>query len=333
MKFCVFGAGRMGQRHSANLAEHPQARLAYVVDPDEARAAALATRYGAQATSDPRQALADATIDAVIIASATDTHVELIIAAAQAGKAVLCEKPIDLDMARVESCAKAIAGCNVPIMIGFQRRFDPTHRAVKQAVDAGEVGSIEVLSLISRDPFPPPASYIAASGGQFHDQMIHDFDMALWLTGAQGRVEVFAMASALVDPKIGELGDSDTAQVLIRFENGSFCRIDCSRRSVYGYDQRVEVFGSKGMVSSTNLRPSGIERYSATMTQARDTLLPDFMARYLPTYALELDAFIAAVKAGAPMEPDFESGRRALKLADAARASSARGAPVVIALD
>jgi myo-inositol 2-dehydrogenase/D-chiro-inositol 1-dehydrogenase len=332
MKFCVFGAGRMGERHCANLAEHPKTQLAYIVDPDQARAATLAARYGAVATSDPSRALNDPQVDAVIIASATDTHVELIIAAARAGKAILCEKPIDLDMARVEKCAAAIAGCKVPIMIGFQRRFDPTHRAVKRAVDNGEVGAVEVVTLISRDPSPPPASYIAVSGGQFHDQMIHDFDMALWLTGASGRVSVFAMASALVDPQIGALGDSDTAQVLLRFENGSFCRIDCSRRAVYGYDQRVEVFGSKGMVSSGNLPRTGIERYSAATTQARDALLPDFMQRYLPTYALELDAFVSAVSTGGKIEPDFASGKRALQLADAARASSKTQQVVVVDL-
>jgi len=333
MRFCVFGAGRMGQRHAANLAEHPGTSVAYVVDPDGPRAAALAERCGAVATADAARALADPRVDAVIIASATDTHVDLIIAAARAGKAILCEKPIDLHMDRVQACADAIAGCNVPIMIGFQRRFDPTHRAVKQAVQNGEVGAIEVVTIVSRDPSPPPAAYIAVSGGQFHDQMIHDFDMALWLTGAAGRVDVFAMASALVDPQIGALGDSDTAQVLLRFENGSFCRIDCSRRAVYGYDQRVEVFGSKGMVCSQNLRRTGIERYSATSTAASDVLLPDFMARYLPTYALELDAFVRAVAEGGTIEADFASGRRALQLADAARDSSRSRKLVTVDLD
>lgn len=332
MKFAVFGAGRMGERHIANLARHDRADLAYVVDPDERRAGLLAVRYGAKASTDPATALADQSVDAVIIASATNTHVDLIIASAKAGKAVLCEKPIDLDMARVDMCAKAIEGCNVPIMIGFQRRFDPTHRAVKQSVEKGEVGDIEVITIISRDPSPPPLSYISGSGGQFHDQMIHDFDMALWLSGATGRVELFAMASNLIDPEIGKVGDSDTAQVLMRFETGAFCRIDCSRRAVYGYDQRVEVFGSKGMVCSGNLPRSGIERYSSVMTAGRDTLLSDFMERYLPTYSLELDGFIDTVTAGTRIESDFESGRRALMLADAAAKSYNIRAPVLLDL-
>jgi myo-inositol 2-dehydrogenase/D-chiro-inositol 1-dehydrogenase len=321
MKFAVFGAGRMGERHIANIAKHDRAALAYIVDPDEARASALAARYGGQASTDPARALADRSLEAVIIASAANTHVDLIVAAARAGKAILCEKPIDLDMGRAETCAKAIEGCTGPIMIGFQRRFDPTHRAVKQAVQNGDVGEIECITIVSRDPAPPPSSYIEVSGGQFHDQMIHDFDMALWLSGASGRIELFAMASNLVDPEIGKLGDTDTAEVLLRFETGALCRIHCSRRAIYGYDQRVEVFGSNGMICSGNLPRTGIERYSASTTAARDALLPSFMERYLSTYELELDCFIEAVAHGSSIDADFESGRRALLLADAARRS------------
>lgn len=332
MRFCVFGAGRMGSRHSANIAASGRAELAYVVDPDRGRAEALAARHNAVATDDPMRALTDSSVDAVVIASATNTHVDLIIACAKAGKAILCEKPIDLDMDRVKACADAIKACDASIMIGFQRRFDPTHQAVKAAVERGEVGSPEVITIISRDPSPPPADYIKVSGGQFHDQMIHDFDMALWLSGATGRVEVAAMASNLVDPEIGRLGDSDTAQVLMRFENGAFCRIDCSRRAVYGYDQRVEVFGSKGMVCSGNIPRTAVARFDASASAAMDTLQPDFLARYLPTYAIELGRFIDAVSSGAPVTPDFESGRRALALADGARDSSRRGELVTVDL-
>lgn len=321
MKFCVFGAGRMGAQHIANVAAHPRALLGYICDPDLVRAGQLAERHGGRAINAPREALDDPSVDAVIIASATNAHVDLIIAAAKAGKAILCEKPIDLDIARVDHCAAEIAGCDVPIMIGFQRRFDATHRAVKQAVLDGEVGSVEGITVISRDPNPPPASYIAVSGGQFHDQMIHDFDMALWLSGATGALELCAMGSNLVDPEIGTLGDTDTAQVMMRFDSGVLCRIECSRRAVYGYDQRVEVFGSGGMVASANLTRSGIERFGARATAARDTLLPSFMERYLPTYATELDVFIDAVSRGAPLQPSFRDGRNAMLLADAARKS------------
>lgn len=332
MKFCVFGAGRMGAQHIVNVAAHGRATLSYVCDPDLSRARDLADRQGARAISDPREALEDPSVDAVIIASATNTHVDLIIAAAKAGKAILCEKPIDLDIARVDHCAAEIADCDARIMIGFQRRFDATHRAVKQAILDGEVGSVEGITVISRDPAPPPASYITVSGGQFHDQMIHDFDLALWLSGATGTLELCAMGSNLVDLEIGALGDTDTAQVMIRFENGVLCRIECSRRAVYGYDQRVEVSGSEGMVSSANLTKTGIERFGPRATAARDTLLPGFMERYLPTYATELDAFIDAVSSSAPLRPSFRDGRAAMLLADAARKSMREGALVRVDL-
>ncbi len=333
MKFCVFGAGRMGAQHIANVAAHPGARLAYVCDPDLTRATELASRYGAKAVQSPEEALSDASVDAVIIASATNTHVDLIIASAKAGKAVLCEKPIDLDIARVDFCAEAIKDCDVPVMIGFQRRFDATHRAVAQAVRAGEVGQVEVVTVISRDPSPPPVSYIKVSGGQFHDQMIHDFDIALWMTGATGGLSLVAMGSNLVDPAIGEAGDTDTAHVMIRFDSGAIARIDCSRRATYGYDQRVEVFGSKGMVASANLTQTGIERFGPSGTAQRAPLIPGFMERYLPTYATELDYFIQTVSRGEKPQPNFHSGRNAMLLADAARTSMKEGRVVRVTLD
>jgi myo-inositol 2-dehydrogenase / D-chiro-inositol 1-dehydrogenase len=330
--FAVFGAGRMGTLHIANIASHAAAKLVYVVDPDEARAEGVASQFSAKATVDTQRALDDPDVQAVVIVSATNTHVDLIIAAARAGKAILCEKPIDLSLARVEECERGIAAYPVPIMIGFQRRFDPTHHAVHTAITNGEIGNIETISIVSRDPQPPPAAYIATSGGQFHDQMIHDFDMALWLSGATGHVEVFAMASNLVDPEIGRLGDTDTAQVLMRFESAAICRIECSRRAVYGYDQRIEVFGSKGMVCSGNMSATTIVKYTNEVTSARDRLLPDFMQRYLPSYARELDSFIQALQTGAVIASDFASGKRALVLADAARTSYLTNKPVSIEL-
>lgn len=332
MKFCVFGAGRMGAQHIANVAAHPDAQLAYVCDPDADRAADLAGRYGAQAIQDPQIALQDPAVDAVIIASATNTHVDLITASAKAGKAVLCEKPIDLDIARVDRCAEEIKDCMVPVMIGFQRRFDATHRAVKEAVEAGEIGRVEVVHIVSRDPSPPPVSYIKVSGGQFHDQMIHDFDMALWMSGATGGVSICAMASNLVNPEIGAAGDTDTAHVVMRFDSGEICSIDCSRRATWGHDQRIEVTGSTGMVASGNLTKTGIERSNAQATAAREPLLHSFMDRYLPSYATELDYFIDAVRKGQPVEPGFTSGRNAMLLADAARKSLKEGCIVRVTL-
>ena len=280
MKFCIFGAGRMGAIHAANLAVSKRATLGYVVDSDLERAKKLAEQYSASATTDWRKALADPSVGAVIIASATNTHADLIEAAVKADMAILCEKPIDLSLDRVRTCEKAIEGFNKPVMIGFQRRFDETHLSVREAVSNGEIGALESISITSRDPSPPPYDYIKSSGGQFLDQMIHDFDLALWMSGAKGKAKVFAMGSALVDQKIGNLGDTDSAHALVAFESGSFCKIECSRRASYGYDQRVEVFGSLGMVATNNVHTSAIERWTEAGTATRATLKPDFMERY-----------------------------------------------------
>jgi myo-inositol 2-dehydrogenase/D-chiro-inositol 1-dehydrogenase len=217
-------------------------------------------------------------------------------------------------------------------MIGFQRRFDTTHRAVRDAIASGEVGCVESIGITSRDPSPPPYDYIKTSGGQFLDQMIHDFDLALWMSDASGVARVFAMGAALIDPRIAALGDTDSAHVLIEFETGAFCKIECSRRASYGYDQRVEVFGALGMVSSNNLHVSALDKWTAAGTSSRATLLPDFMQRYLPCYAIELDAFLDALEGKAIAGPNFAAGRRALQLADAAQQSLDTGRPINVDL-
>lgn len=323
----------MGTIHAANLAGSGRATLGYVVDSHLERARTLADQYNAVATTDWNEALADPSISAVIIASATDTHADLIEASVKANKAILCEKPIDLNLARVQTCEQAIAGFKKPVMIGFQRRFDETHQAVRQAIKQGEIGVVESISITSRDPSPPPYNYIQTSGGQFLDQMIHDFDLALWMSGAVGNAKVFAMGAALIDPVIGEMGDTDSAHALIAFETGVFCKIECSRRASYGYDQRVEVFGARGMVSSNNLHNSAIDKWTAKGTRTRSTLRPDFIARYLPCYTTELNAFIDALEHDTPVEPAFVAGRRALQLAEAAHQSRVTGQPVDVNLD
>jgi len=333
INFCVIGAGRMGQRHGANIARHNAARLVYVADPVQERCEAVARSLGARAITDPGIAIEDPAIDAVVIASPTRSHVDLIVAAARSGKAVLCEKPIDLDMQRVERCERELKGCSTAIMIGFHRRFDATHMALKQAVKDGEVGAIERISITSRDPQPPPANYLAESGGQFHDQMIHDFDMALWLAEAEGSVDVYAMGGNLIEPYIKEHGDTDTACVLMQFASGALCQIDCSRRCVYGYDQRVEVFGSEGMVQSANVTQTAVERFTHRAAMARDPLKQNFLQRYEASYALELDAFIGAVSNKQYPDPGFQSGKRALMLADAARASLRSGSRLRVEFD
>lgn len=327
--FALFGAGRIGRLHAENLAANPRASLVCVYDVVEAAAREAAEQHGARVASSVKAALADSDVDAVLIASSTDTHVDLITAAVSAGKPVLCEKPIDLDVARVNRCGEVVAACGVPVQIGFNRRFDPNHRAVYEAVRRGEVGRVELVIISSRDPAPPPIGYLKVSGGLFRDMMIHDFDMARFLLD-QELVEVTSMASALVDATIADIGDVDTAMVTLRTASGALCHINNSRRTVYGYDQRVEVFGERGMVRSDNLRATSVDRYTSAATEVRDPLLSSFLERYVESYRAELEDFIDAVGDGRPISVSFEDGRRALLLANAAVESLRTGKVVKI---
>lgn len=329
LTFCVFGAGRIGKLHARNVAEHPRARLKYVVDPAPGAAEQAARPFGAKGALEPVSALSDPEVNAVLIASSTNTHVDLIAASARAGKAVLCEKPIDLDMKRVDACLAELRRHAVPVAIGFNRRFDPTNQALRRGIEAGEVGRVELVVITSRDPAPPPLDYIRVSGGQFRDMMIHDFDLARWLL-AEEPVEVVAKASCLVDPQIGAAGDVDTAMVILRTQSGALCHINNSRRAVYGYDQRVEVFGSKGMLRTENQRATTLRRSTAERTEAQDVLLNFFLERYAQSYVNELDDFIRSVEEGRPPSVTAEDGRRALALADAALRSHETGGTVVV---
>ena len=329
LTFCVFGAGRIGKLHARNVAAHPRARVKYIVDPVARAAADLARQIGARTAPDPAAALADPEIDAVVVASSTNTHVDLITASARSGKAVLCEKPIDLDIRRVNRCLADLKKHRVPVAIGFNRRFDPTNRAIHAAIRKGDVGDVELVVITSRDPAPPPLDYIKVSGGLFRDMMIHDLDLARWLLGEEP-VDVVAKASCRVDPRIGRAGDVDTAMVILKTRRGALCHINNSRRATYGYDQRVEVFGSKGMVRSDNLRPTTIMKSNDATTDARDVLLPFFIERYADSYLHEIDDFIDAVLAKRKPSVGAEDGRRALMLADAAIASHRTGRTVTI---
>jgi myo-inositol 2-dehydrogenase/D-chiro-inositol 1-dehydrogenase len=329
LTFCVFGAGRIGRMHARNLAAHPRARVKTIVDPIARMAKAVAREVGAATAPDAATALADREIDAVMIASSTNTHVDLILASARMGKAVLCEKPIDLDIRRVDRCLAELREHRVPVAIGFNRRFDPTNRAIREAIRRGEVGRVEQIVITSRDPAPPPMAYIKTSGGLFRDMMIHDFDLARWLLGAEP-VEVVAKASCQVDPKIARLGDIDSAMVILKTRDGALCQINNSRRAVYGYDQRVEVLGARGMVRSDNLRPTAILKSTEAATDAHDVLLPFFVERYAQSYAHEIDDFIDAVRSRRKPSAGVEDGRRALLLADAALQSHRTGRTVRI---
>ncbi len=329
--FVLFGAGRIGKLHARNLADNPRSRIAYVYDPVREAAEALAGRYGAKVARTPEEALADNGVKAALVASSTNTHVDLMLASARAGKAVLCEKPIDLDIRRVNECVEELKKHPVAVAIGFNRRFDPTNQALKKALDAGEVGDIHQVIITSRDPEGPPPEYIKVSGGKFRDMTIHDFDMARWLLPEEP-VEVFATGSCLIYPETAKLGDIDTSMVIMRTPSGVLCHINNSRRAVYGYDQRMEVFGSKGMIRTENHHNTNLRRTTDRHVEASDLLLNFFLERYAQAYVNELNDFLDAVegRTKAPMIGP-EDGRRALMLADAALESSRTGTVVKVA--
>ena len=322
LKIAVIGAGRIGRIHAANIAANPAAHLAGVADVDAAAAKALANVCGAHAVT-----LAEAfTADAVLIASPTPTHAEYIERAALAGRAVFCEKPIDLAAERVRACLRVVQQSGVALMVGFNRRFDPHFLTLKRRLDAGEIGAVELLTIISRDPAPPPPAYVATSGGLFRDMMIHDLDMARFLLGEEP-VEVHAAASCLVDAAIGAAGDVDTAVVTLRTASGKLCQISNSRRATYGYDQRIEVHGAKGLLRAGNVNASTVELANAGGFVS-DPVLPFFLERYATAYRAELDAFIAAVTHGAAPLPNGDDGLPALLLADAATELARTGATI-----
>ena len=323
------GAGRIGGTHARNLAAHPRVNLAGIFDIDPEARQQAASETGCRAVPAVADLLEDPQVDAVFIASATDTHCDLIEAAARAGKAVFCEKPIHLDLARVDECARVVRDAGITVQIGFNRRFDPSHAAVREAASAGEIGRIEQVVITSRDPAPPPLDYVRVSGGLFRDMAIHDFDMARFLFGEEP-VEVSAVGSVLVDPSMGEAGDIDTAMAVMRMESGALCHINCSRRSAYGYDQRIELFGERGMLVSNNPTPTNVERYTPGATAARPVLYPFFIERYAESYVREIDAFVDALESNEPASPSFEDGRRALLLADAAADSATSGRSVAV---
>ena len=325
LSIAVIGAGRIGRIHARNIALHPRASLAGVADPDAAAAEALAAACGSRAI--PLEEAFRAR--AVLIGSPTPTHADYIERAAAAGQAVFCEKPVDLSAQRVRDCLAAVARAGVPLMVGFNRRFDPSFAALRRRLAAGEIGALEMLTIISRDPAPPPASYVAQSGGLFRDMMIHDLDMARFLL-AEEPVEVYAAASALVDPAIGAAGDVDSAAVTLRTASGKLCQISNSRRATYGYDQRIEAHGALGLLRAGNMTQTTVES-AGPAGFATDPALPFFLERYDAAYRAELDAFVAAVLDGKPVAPTGEDGLKALLLADAATESARTGRPVTIA--
>jgi myo-inositol 2-dehydrogenase/D-chiro-inositol 1-dehydrogenase len=303
------------------------AKLVAVADAAPEAAAFIGKNFGADIrTIDAIMNAKD--IDAVLITTPTDMHADMIEQAAKAGKAIFCEKPIDLDVARVRKCLATVAKEKAALMVGFNRRFDPNFMEARARIDAGQVGTVEMVSITSRDPSPPPATYVARSGGMFRDMTIHDFDMAAFLLG-EDPAYVMAVGSVLVDPEIGKAGDIDSGSVILITKSGKIAQISNSRRATYGYDQRIEVHGSKGMVQAENVRITTVEVADATGYR-RDPLLNFFMSRYTQAYANEIATFIKALEAGKPMSPSGEDGLKALAMADAAMTSLKEGRQVEI---
>ena len=318
----LFGAGRIGKIHAGNLARESGARLKYVIDPNAEAAGALAAVHGAK-TATTAQVFADPAIGAVLICSYTDTHADLILAAAASGKQIFCEKPVDLAIARARSCAEAVAKARITCMIGFQRRFDPTFAALKKRLAAGEIGTPEMLVVTSRDPGAPPIPYIKSSGGIFKDMLIHDFDIFRWILGDEAET-VHANASCLVDPAIAEAGDVDSTAVTIRTKRGRLCQINTSRRAAYGYDQRFEVLGSEGMLQAGNHAPTAVVASTSTAVVSD---LPEhfFLERYRAAYAAEMAHFFAVLAGKEKLRTTIDDGLKALELAEAATTSWREG--------
>ena len=315
MRFGIIGAGRIGKIHAANVAARKDCEVRFIADADAGAAESLAQATGGRVAGIDA-ILASDEIDAVAICAPTDMHADLIEKAVRAKKAVFCEKPVDLDAKRVRACLDVVAAAGGTLMVGFNRRFDPNFAALQRRLRDGAIGAVEIVSITSRDPGPPPLSYIARSGGLFRDMMIHDFDMARFLLGEEP-VAVSAMGSALVDKGIGEAGDVDTAVVIMETKSGKVTQISNSRRASYGYDQRVEAHGDKGMVHAANVRETTVE-WAGAHGFTSDKALNFFLERYEAAYRNELDAFVGAVNAGRKPRPDGDDGLKALVLADAA---------------
>ena len=327
LKLGLLGAGRIGITHAKAVMSVPDATISAIFDPvDAAAAAAIKITGGKRATV--QEIMASPDIDGVIIATPTDLHAEQIELAARAGKAIFCEKPIDLSIERVRQCLETVDKSGVTLMVGFNRRFDKSFGRLKAEIEKGSVGEVELVQIISRDPAAPPVEYIKRSGGIFRDMMIHDFDMARWLLGEE-IIEVSATGSALTDPAIADADDYDTATATLRTKSGKIAVITNSRRASYGYDQRIEVHGSLGMAEAGNHRATSVTVATGDGYNC-DPLLDFFMERYADAYRAELQSFVKLLSGEQVSIPDGHDGMSALKLADAALESANQGRTIVL---
>ena len=327
MKIGLLGCGRIGQVHAKSIAHLDGVEVSAVADAFAAPAETLAASTGSVVLGS-EALIQSADVDAVVIGTPTDTHYDLIHQAAAAGKAIFCEKPVDMSADRIRDCMEAVAKANVPFLTAFNRRFDPNFAHVQSRIAAGDIGAVEIVTIQSRDPSPPPVSYIKSSGGLFRDMMIHDLDMARFLLGEEP-TGVYAVGAALVDPAIGEAGDVDTAAVTLTTASGKICQISNSRRASYGYDQRIEVHGADGMLRAENMLENTVQLATSEGFRAAPAQ-HFFLERYAEAYRREMAHFVSAVRDGTPVSPSIEDGLRAQVLADAAAESLEKGTPVEV---
>lgn len=330
VRVAVLGAGRIGKIHAASVAANPKATLVAVADPYPTTVQPVADAHGAEAMTDVMAAITRPDVDAVVIGTPTDTHVEYLTKAVELGKAVLCEKPIDLDIAESEKAAANVERLGGKVMLAFNRRFDTTFAEIRRSIDAGRIGDVRQVVISSRDPGMPPPAYVKSSGGIFRDMTIHDLDMARWLLGEEP-VLVTAIGSRLVDPDLLEPHeDYDTVMVSLQTASGKQAIINNCREAVYGYDQRVEVLGSTGLLTHDNLRPTTMRLTTAEMTDAQEPLLNFFLERYAQAYRAEMDAFIDAIDGDKPMPTTVRDGVLALRLAECALESVRTGRAIAV---
>ena len=324
----IIGAGRIGRVHAETLAFRlPETQIAAITDVNREAAQGVAARCNISSVVDSSaEIIDDPQIEAVLICSPTPTHADLIVAAAKAGKHIFCEKPIAHSLGQIDRALAAVEAAGVQLQVGFNRRFDSNFARVRKAVASGEIGVPSLMHIISRDPAPPPISYIRTSGGIFADMTIHDFDMARFLIGDEVE-EIYTTAGVMVDPEIGLAGDLDTALVVLRFRNGVIGTIDNSRKAVYGYDQRVEILGSKGKIATENCYPNEAVVSSGDAVY-RDLPLNFFMERYTESFATELRSFVYAIREKQPTEVNGMDGRIPVQMALAARKSYDEHRPV-----
>ena len=333
LKFALLGTGRIGKMHAQNIDANQKCKLEIVYDINNQSANEIGKKYSCKVAQTAEEAISNSEIDVVYISTATPTHIDYILQAAKADKAIFCEKPIDLDIQKVNLCKKELEKYNVPIQIGFNRRFDPSHKSAKDAKDKGEIGKLEKIIITSRDPAPPGIDYLRDAGGMYRDMTIHDFDLMCYILGDDPIEKVFATGSILFNDDVKEINDMDTAMIVMKSKSGVLCHINNSRRAVYGYDQRIEIFGSKGMVISDNQTPSSLQKFNEKITKANGPIHYFFIERYKEAYKIQLDNFIDCVTNNKSTSVNYDDGRNALIVANGAVESFKSGKFITINFD